>query len=84
MPDYIWIILLIILAIIIFPIGFKCGTVSARNAIDHSDSLGDLVFMREGKDVKGTYLALEDHPDDIVQAYRNGDYIWLQIVIRDV
>lgn len=84
MPDYIWIILLIILAIIIFPIGFRCGTVSARNAIDHSDTLGDLVFMREGKDVKGTYLALEDHPDDIVQAYRNGDYIWLQIVIRDV
>lgn len=84
MADYIWIILLIILAIIIFPIGFRCGTVSARNAIDHSDSLGDLVFMREGKDVKGTYLALEDHPDDIVQAYRNGDYIWLQIVIRDV
>ena len=84
MPEYIWILFLIILALIIFPIGFRCGTISVKNALDHSASLGDLVFIREGKDVKGTYIALEDHPNDIVAYHKNGDYIWLRIVIRDV
>ena len=84
MPEYIWIILLIILALIIFFFFFRCGTVSVKNALDHSDSLGDLVFMREGKDVKGTYIALEDHPNDIVAYHKDGEYIWLRIVIRDV